>query len=89
MFEVTPKGFFITFANGWTASVQFGLGNYCENRDGLHKHSATAEIAAWGGEKEVWHIFGRKKSDDCVRGWCKPDEVLKFLNMVSRKKAVL
>jgi hypothetical protein len=25
------KGFQITFENGWTASVQFGLSNYCHN----------------------------------------------------------
>ena len=25
------KGFHVTFRNGWTASVQFGPGNYCNN----------------------------------------------------------
>jgi hypothetical protein len=34
MFTITNgKGFQIKFANGWTVSVQFGTGNYCENRD--------------------------------------------------------
>jgi len=33
MFQITGgKGFKMTFANGWTISVQFGTGNYCENR---------------------------------------------------------
>jgi len=33
MFQITGgKGFTMTFANGWTISVQFGTGNYCENR---------------------------------------------------------
>ena len=27
------KGFHITFENGWTVSVQFGPGNYCDNYD--------------------------------------------------------
>jgi hypothetical protein len=25
------KGFQMTFENGWTISVQFGYGNYCDN----------------------------------------------------------
>lgn len=33
MFQITGgKGFKMTFANGWMISVQFGTGNYCENR---------------------------------------------------------
>ena len=53
------KGFQITFENGWTISVQYGSGNYCENRN-LHGHdmiewknrdgviiSLNAEIAIW------------------------------------------
>ena len=33
MFEINDnKGFHITFDNGYTVSVQFGLGNYCSNR---------------------------------------------------------
>ena len=32
MFEVTTgKGFHVTFENGWTVSVQFGPGNFCDN----------------------------------------------------------
>ena len=35
-FQITRgKGFVMTFANGWTISVQFGTSNYCENRS-LH-----------------------------------------------------
>lgn len=51
------KGFTITFDNGWTVSVQFGPGNYCQNRDKPmsfyrskdHEdaESIDAEIAAW------------------------------------------
>ena len=33
MFIKTPMGFQMQFENGWTASVQFGIGNYCDNRD--------------------------------------------------------
>lgn len=32
MFRITDgKGFHITFKNGYTVSVQFGAGNYCEH----------------------------------------------------------
>lgn len=34
MFRITNgKGFHITFANGYTLSVQFGPGDYCNNRN--------------------------------------------------------
>tara|TARA_R110002020_G_scaffold170646_2_gene360433 strand:- start:130 stop:456 length:327 start_codon:yes stop_codon:yes gene_type:complete len=57
----------MTFENGWTVSVQFGLMNYCTRkvrssdpdpidwsapmRDYFWE-SSTAEIAAWYGERE-------------------------------------
>jgi len=51
------KGFQLTFKNGWTVSVQFGTGNYCERQNYQAKfeserntrrwQSLTAEIAAW------------------------------------------
>ena len=32
MFKITRgTGFQMTFENGWTISVQFGYGNYCDN----------------------------------------------------------
>ena len=33
-FRITgQKGFHVSFANGWTVSVQFGPANYCDNYD--------------------------------------------------------
>lgn len=75
MFKICEgKGFQITFDNGWTVSVQFGPGNYCENRneslsfytdiDHRNAVSRDAEIAAWPerreGDKpcEGWYDFG-------------------------------
>ena len=88
MFSSTNKGFAITFENGWTASVQWGPGNYCDNRyvhiDFIPQKPMTskdAEIAAWDS-KGVWHRF---ESDD-VKGYCKPAEVLEFLNMIANKE---
>ena len=89
MFTASNKGFAITFDNGWTASMQWGPGNYCDNRykDELGfipkepVTSTNAEIAAWDS-KDVWHRF---ESDD-VKGYCKPAEVLEFLNMIANKE---
>ena len=91
MFTATNKGFTITFENGWTASVQFGAGNYCENHWEPYRpphtfpstQSVDAEVAAWANDtRETWHDFGHDK----VKGYCKPAEVLEFLNMVARKE---
>lgn len=91
MFYITDgKGFHMKFANGWTASVQWGTGNYCDNRGMRYsptanaeagaKGSTTAEIAAWDAEGE-WHTFGVEE----VKGYVTPDEVVAFLNMVAGK----
>ena len=70
------KGFQMTFANGWTASVQFGYGNYCERRNN--------EFADFGAHKskdaECWAMDANGKGDGQPQGWLSADEVLKFLN---------
>jgi hypothetical protein len=92
MFKITRgKGFQITFENGWTASVQFGEGNYCRN-DALRFETRDvicpdAEIAAWkeGSDRsdaKNWHKF----KFDNVDGWQTPEQVVKFLAMVAAKK---
>ena len=95
MFKITDgKGFHITFKNGWTASVQFGYGNYCVNKNN-YKTSALsqskdpmqtvvsldAEIAAWS-TRAKWYLF---KEDECVKGYVCAEEVLEFLNEISKK----
>jgi hypothetical protein len=92
MFRTTGRGFTVTFENGWTASVQWGAGNYCANRYGYDKprermdacESRDAEVAAWDADGRD-HAFSRTVGDTC-KGWMSPHEVMKFLNMVSRKK---
>jgi hypothetical protein len=80
------SGFHIKFANGWTASVQWGYGNYCENRYRKGKFaSATAEIAAWPEGLGQWHKFPGGNS---VMGWVKPEDVVKFLAKIARKKGL-
>jgi len=55
-FSKGPMGFQIDLENGWTVSVQFGLGNYCANRSSEgnpfinipeYLECPNAEIAAW------------------------------------------
>ena len=85
MFEITAgKGFQMTFANGWTVSVQFGDGNYCDNRFNANgeQSSKTAEIAAWKGRDETWYQFDNATE---VRGWVTADDVAKFINLIANK----
>ena len=98
-FKVTRhKGFHITFENGLTVSVQFGVGNYCENRDADFDEakktekwtSRNAEVAIWDKNdkwltKEYVEQKGEKAYDDVV-GWVLPSEVLKILNWAENYK---
>lgn len=84
-------GFTMTFNNGWTISVQFGYGNYCENGrhpDGYNFYkgkdkitSSDAEIAIWNEEGD-WYDFG----PDSVKGYCTPDEVAEWIEKVKSFK---
>jgi hypothetical protein len=98
MFRITDgRGFHMTFANGWTVSVQFGPYSHCSNRDlnsrigesyarasrdAGKQGSIDAEIAAWDSN-DVWYDFG----DDKIKGWVKPDEVADFIEMIRKKDA--
>lgn len=81
------KGFHVTFENGWTVSVQFGGGNYCENHyDPIGREAEeweksgkrgcpNAEVAAWGPDGVMIDL-----GSDTVRGWQTPAAVLALLN---------
>lgn len=89
MLDITHnKGFRITFANGWTASVQWGAGNYCDNNNLYREEgfkigdpvpaSANAEVWAWHGTGTPSEsAYGE------VRGYLSPAEVLAYLNEVA------
>ena len=94
MFKITDhKGFQMGMKNGWTVSVQFGVGNYCSRRwetdflaprkDDMWE-SKTAEIAASktdsGKVGREWYPFGE---DEDVKGYCSPEEVIEFLSLVA------
>lgn len=86
MFNITNnKGFHMTFANGWTVSVQWGGGNYSNNYSsgiitGEVPASKTAEIAAWKGD--VWHNFDNGQT---VNGYVSADDVAKFIAIIANK----
>ena len=87
------KGFAMSFENGLTISVQFGVRNYCSARDfyasfGDEKkqevwESADCEIAIIG-KKQMWHNFG----DDEVKGWVGADEVADWIHKVKNAKCI-
>ena len=89
--STSNKGSNMTFANGITASVQWGAGNYCDNHFSKdfsfskEASSNTAEVAAWN-ENDEW--VTNKFCDTCddVAGYLSPDEVLQFLNSCANYK---
>ena len=90
-FTITEgKGYQMTFANGWTVSVQWGPGNYCGNRrkagpgGGGFYDCPTAEVAVWdGGGRWVRHPSYMKGDD--VAGDLTPDEAASIINWARRK----
>jgi len=90
-FRVTRnKGFQMVFENGWTISVQFGYGNYCDNYqhpDGFEfakdlnaVQSSNAEIAIWSGDGAGdWYTF---ENGDTVLGHQTPDQVAEWIAKV-------
>ena len=91
MFKISSgKGFHITFENGVTVSVQFGYGNYCENRDhpdgfGLkNAESNDAEVAVWTKSKRwILQEYDEDLSDN-VGGYFSSDKVLDIMNWAAK-----
>jgi hypothetical protein len=93
MFKITQgKGFHMTFANGWTVSVQWGSGNYCPNHRVLPSEwtpSAYGEMQRKLGEAGVpvaevgwWKGSGEME----VAGYMSPDEVLSLMVELAARK---
>lgn len=88
MFNITRgKGFHMEFENGYVISVQWGSGNYCDNKhlawDAEVGPCKTAEIAIWpkGGDLKEW------EHGDSVKGWCDAEEVAYWIYQASTWKA--
>jgi hypothetical protein len=96
MFRITnSKGFHMTFANGITISVQFGPGNYCENRDKRdaypYKPVSAEDVQCKNAEIGIWAADGawctrqavkdvtEQEAYDDVEGWLTTNEVAKYI----------
>lgn len=94
MLSITQsKGFHITFENGYQVSVQFGYGNYCENRMkreifGKDATSKDAEIAIFKNDdwvtREIWQELYNEKLYDEVEGYLEADKIAELLYKVSQ-----
>ena len=89
------KGFHLKFENGYTVSVQFGPGSYCENRSldyvdfnreprSKTCESSDAEVAVWDDKgawvtQRAWDSVHKEALEDMVVGHLSTDEVLKLL----------
>ncbi len=93
MFKITQgKGFHMTFANGWTVSVQWGSGNYCPNHHVLPSDKSERGYEAMQrklGEAGVpvaevgwWKGSGEME----VAGYMSPDEVLSLMVELAARK---
>lgn len=100
MFKITNgKGVQMTFENGLTISVQFGAGNYCDNRNNsIYEESQktcgqsiiesnTAEIAIWNNEGDWITNKFTDRGDGTVAGWLVTDEVFEIMEKVKNYKA--
>lgn len=83
------KGFHITFKNGWTVSVQFGWGNYADSyNDSVQQVRDFGKYPYASDTAEVWS-WNEDSTKHCPQdplGYQTPEEILKFVNKIARKK---
>jgi len=99
-FSKGPFGFQIDLENGWTVSVQFGIGSYCSNRSNTGNpfkdipefvECDNAEIAAWPtdtrgpGMGTATREWYKFEDGEQVKGWQNPTKVIAFINLIARK----
>ena len=86
------KGFHMQFKNGWTASVQFGPGNYSGTHHDDEDYSAPEKARVWEtttAEVACWHRKGELTeldNHDTVKSYLTADEVLAFLNETAARE---
>jgi len=91
------EGFQVTFDNGYTVSVMFGAGYYCEHKynDQIerfnnrvkvgHQHkSAEAEVAVFNRDGFVTGFPGCPENDR-FRGWVTTNDVLAIMNWAAEQ----
>jgi len=75
-FEINGTGgVWMTFSNGWTVSIQSGIGS--------HSTDTSVEIAAWpDGEDSEMMEFA---DGDVIKGFVQMDEVADFIQFIKNK----
>lgn len=81
------KGFQMTFENGITISIQWGVNNYCSRRSLDHSFNSemkTPMVYSEDAEIAIWDEFGNwfEFDNDQVKPYCTPDEVALIINLV-------
>ena len=98
MFKVikdeTNHGFTMTFENGYTISVRWGWGNYCDNRLGASRNPSAppecenCETAVFTPDGEFISIEEYSKMGidtyDEVFPYQTPEQVLELMNLISK-----
>ena len=87
---IQSKGFQMTFANGYTVSVQFGQYNYCNGYDNSHENGVTntnAEIAFWHSAIDMERLLEIPFETGTVSGYKSTDEVFEFMRYVKELPA--
>lgn len=82
--SIRNKGFHMTFPNGWTISVQFGIGNYCNGYPhDIRDFDAPAKADAWespDAEVACW-AYHYPMGDPL--GWQSPLAVAELIHVLS------
>ena len=81
------KGFHIKFKNGWTVSVQFGWGNYCDNHNNDPKEIGDFGNSSYASDNaEIWAWKDQKYYPKEPLGYRTPEQILQFINKIQKKK---
>jgi hypothetical protein len=79
------RGFWLTFKNGWTVSVQFGPGAYGSNYDEPFEGRNERGYEAATAEVWAWDASGKSVPDEPL-GWQTTDQLAAFIDTIRRKR---
>ncbi len=83
----------MTFENGLTISVQFGVKNYCSRRCFDTPRGVEMDEPSWSSQSAEIAIIGEGRKwlvieDDVVEGWVSTDEVADWIYKVKTAKCL-
>ena len=78
-FDNVYSGLTITFDNGYSINIQFGIGNYCENRSESKNKSKNVEVSIFDKDDIFYRLEGM--TDD-VKGYVQMDELADIIQQV-------